>query len=97
MGFPQVSVGDEEAGVSSPEHERLFGRGFGVAGFAIKVGEGRKRAMERGVKFGRPPALNAYQRSEALARLAAGDSQADVARSYRVDPATVCRLAASLA
>jgi hypothetical protein len=52
--------------------------------------------MERGVKFGRPPALNAHQRSEALARLAAGHSQADVARTYRVDPATVCRLAASL-
>jgi DNA invertase Pin-like site-specific DNA recombinase len=61
-----------------------------------RTGEGRKRAMERGVKFGRPPSLNAHQRSEALARLAAGDSQADVARTYRVDPATVCRLAASL-
>jgi DNA invertase Pin-like site-specific DNA recombinase len=61
-----------------------------------RTGEGRKRAMERGIKFGRPPALDAHQRREALARLAAGESQADVARSYRVDPATVCRLAASL-
>ena len=61
-----------------------------------RTGEGRKRAMERGVKFGRPPALDSHQRSEAIARLTAGKSQADVARSYRVDPATVCRLAASL-
>jgi DNA invertase Pin-like site-specific DNA recombinase len=60
-----------------------------------RTGEGRKRAMERGVKFGRPRALDAHQRREALARLAEGSSQADVARSYRVDPATICRLASS--
>jgi DNA invertase Pin-like site-specific DNA recombinase len=60
-----------------------------------RTGEGRKRAMERGIKFGRPRALDAHQRQEALARLVAGDSQEDVARSYRVDPATICRLAAA--
>ncbi len=60
-----------------------------------RTGEGRKRAMERGVRFGRPRVLDAHQRREALARLEAGESQADVARSYRVDPATICRLAAA--
>ena len=30
-----------------------------------RTGEGRKRAQARGVKFGRPPKLNAHQRKEA--------------------------------
>jgi DNA invertase Pin-like site-specific DNA recombinase len=62
---------------------------------AARTGEGRKRAMDRGVRFGRPPKLTPHNRQEALARLAAGDSQAAVALTYRVDPATICRLAAS--
>src|SRR5947207_3952205 len=49
-----------------------------------RTGEGRKRAKERGVRFGRPSALTAHQRSEALQRLANGDAQADVARTFNV-------------
>ena len=45
-----------------------------------RTGEGRKRAQARGVKFGRPPKLSAYQRQEALQRLAAGETQTDIAR-----------------
>ena len=59
-----------------------------------RTGAGRERAKARGVKFGRPSKLDEFQRREALARLAAGESQADVARSYRVNPATISRLAA---
>ncbi len=59
-----------------------------------RTSEGRKRAMERGVRFGRPLRLDAHQRREALARLADGASQADVARTFACDPATICRLAA---
>jgi Resolvase, N terminal domain len=55
--------------------------------------EGRKRAMDRGVKFGRPRKMTPHQHEEALERLRAGDSQADVARTYGVDPAVICRLA----
>lgn len=57
-----------------------------------RTGEGRKRAKERGVKFGRPRKLTHHQRQEALQRLAAGETQADVARSYAVDPTTIGRL-----
>lgn len=60
-----------------------------------RTGAGRARARARGIRFGRPPKLNPYQREEALRRLAAGESQSDIARSYAVDPATICRLAAS--
>jgi DNA invertase Pin-like site-specific DNA recombinase len=58
-----------------------------------RTGDGRKRAKARGVKFGRPTALTAHQRAEALQRLAQGEAQADLARSYGVSQATISRLA----
>ena len=60
-----------------------------------RTGEGRKRAKERGVRFGRPRKMTPHQRQEAIQRLSAGETQADVARTYGVDAATICRLAAS--
>jgi DNA invertase Pin-like site-specific DNA recombinase len=57
-----------------------------------RTGEGRKRAQARGVKFGRPRKLTVHQRQEALERLAAGETQADVARTYNVDATTIGRL-----
>jgi DNA invertase Pin-like site-specific DNA recombinase len=59
-----------------------------------RCGEGMVRAKERGVRFGRPPKLTPHQRKEARARLEAGESQTDIARSYAVDPSTIGRLAA---
>ena len=60
-----------------------------------RTGEGRKRAKERGVRFGRPRKMTPHQRQEALQRLAAGETQADVARSYNVDATTIGRLRSS--
>jgi DNA invertase Pin-like site-specific DNA recombinase len=57
-----------------------------------RTGEGRKRAKERGVRFGRPRKITPHQRQEALQRLAAGETQADVARTYNVDATTIGRL-----
>ena len=57
-----------------------------------RTGDGRKRAKERGVRFGRPRKLTPHQRQEALARLEAGETQADVARTYNVDATTIGRL-----
>src|SRR5215472_13228952 len=57
-----------------------------------RMKEGRKRAVAKGVKLGPKFRLNAYQRTEALKRLASGDTEASVARSYGVDPSTVNRL-----
>ena len=51
------------------------------------------RASQRGTKFGRPSKLSDYQRQEALARIANGERQADIARSYKVSPALICVLA----
>ena len=60
-----------------------------------RTGEGRKRAKEQGVKFGRPSALTANQRQEAIQRLGNGEAQADVARTFNVSQPTISRLAAA--
>ena len=60
-----------------------------------RTGDGRKRAKERGVRFGRPRKLTTHQRQEALQRLAGGETQADVARTYAVDATTIGRLQAA--
>jgi Resolvase, N terminal domain/Helix-turn-helix domain of resolvase len=57
-----------------------------------RTGEGRERAKARGVRFGRPKKLSAHQRHEALARIDAREAVTDVARTFRVDRATVYRL-----
>ena len=55
--------------------------------------EGTARAKARGVRFGRPPVLSPYQRQEIAERLANGESQTAVARSYNVNQSTISRLA----
>ena len=60
-----------------------------------RTGDGRKRAKAGGVRFGRPAALTPHQRQEAIQRLAHGDAQADVARTFSVSQATISRLAAT--
>ena len=57
-----------------------------------RTGEGRLRAKARGVRFGRPRSLTPHQRQEAMRRLADGEVQADLARSYGVSQATISRL-----
>ncbi len=54
--------------------------------------EGRARAKDRGVKFGRPASLTRYQRQEAIERLERGETQADIARTFGVSQATISRL-----
>jgi len=55
---------------------------------------GKGRTKERGVKFARPRKLTPHQRQEAPARLAAGETYADIARTYNVDATTIGRLQA---
>jgi DNA invertase Pin-like site-specific DNA recombinase len=57
-----------------------------------RTNDGRKRAKARGVRFGRPRKLTVHQRQEAMQRLAAGETQADVARTFAVDATTIGRL-----
>jgi DNA invertase Pin-like site-specific DNA recombinase len=57
-----------------------------------RTGEGRKRAMAAGVKFGRKPKLSEFQRAEAVKRRAAGETLASIAKSYAVDISMIPRL-----
>ena len=58
-----------------------------------RTGEGRERAVARGVKMGRPLKLTPHQQKEAIKRRDAGDeSLADIGRSYNVSGATISRL-----
>src|SRR3984957_6971037 len=57
-----------------------------------RTGEGRQRAIARGVIMGRRPKLTGHQRREAIARREAGEVLTDIARSYNVSHSTSSRL-----
>jgi DNA invertase Pin-like site-specific DNA recombinase len=57
-----------------------------------RTGDGRKRAMAKGIKFGRKPKLSPFQRQEALRRREAGETLAAIAKSYAVDISMISRL-----
>src|SRR5499433_2934080 len=93
------SLADTWADTTTPHGRLMLTVLGGLAEFErelikARTGEGRRRAKERGVKFGRPAKLTAHQRREAMQRLADGAVQADLARSYGVSQATISRLAA---
>ena len=58
-----------------------------------RTGAGRERAKAQGIKFGRKPKLSDYQRQEAIKRRAAGETLAEIAKSYAVDISMISRLA----
>src|SRR6266699_2317694 len=105
-----ATVGEREAGFRSLKdswadtttpHGRLMLTVLGgLAEFErelirARTGEGRKRAKDRGVNFGRRAALTPHQRQEAMKKLANGKAQADVARTSNVSQATISRLTAA--
>ena len=57
-----------------------------------RTAEGRERAKARGVRLGRKPKLTPHQQQEAVKRRDAGETLADIARSYNVSHSTISRL-----
>lgn len=53
---------------------------------------GRKAAIKRGIRFGRPPKLNSDQQKLILRLLDEGKGVAELARSFNVHAATIYRL-----
>jgi DNA invertase Pin-like site-specific DNA recombinase len=91
------SLGDPLFDTSSAQGQLLATMLAAIAQFersliAERTGEGRKRAMANGIKFGRKPKLSDYQRKEAIKRRNAGETLASIAKSYAVDISTISRL-----
>jgi DNA invertase Pin-like site-specific DNA recombinase len=59
-----------------------------------RAAEGRKIALQNGVRFGRKPALTDHQQTEAVRRILVGESTRAIAKSYNVSHSTISRLAA---
>ena len=92
------SLSDSWADTTTPHGRLMLTVLGGLAEFErhlilARTSEGRKRAQQRGVRFGRKPALTAHQREEALARRANGEALVEIARSYAVSHSTISRLA----
>jgi DNA invertase Pin-like site-specific DNA recombinase len=91
------SLGDPWADTTTPHGRLMVTVLAGLAEFErslilARTGEGRTRAMARGVKFGRKPKLTAHQVAEAKGRRAAGEALAEIGRSYNVSHSTISRL-----
>ena len=91
------SLADAWADTTTPHGRLMLTVLGGLAEFErelirARTGDGRARAKAKGVKFGRPPKLTPHQRQEAIARLIAGDTLVDIARTYNVSHPTISRL-----
>jgi DNA invertase Pin-like site-specific DNA recombinase len=91
------SLADTWADTTTPHGRLMLTVLGGLAEFEreliqSRTSEGRSRAKARGVRMGRPPALDHHQRREALERLAAGEHVREIARSYAVSHSTISRL-----
>jgi DNA invertase Pin-like site-specific DNA recombinase len=91
------SLGDPLWDTGSPQGRLLSTLLAAIAEFERELirertGDGRKRAMANGVKFGRPQKLSPYQRAEALKRRNAGETLASIAQTYAVNLSTISRL-----
>jgi DNA invertase Pin-like site-specific DNA recombinase len=95
------SLGDPWCDTTTPHGRLMLTVLGGLAEFErhlilARTSEGRQRAQQRGVRFGRKPKLTAHQQQEALARRARGEALVDIARSYAVSHSTISRLEATI-
>src|SRR3984893_12062408 len=91
------SLADTWADTTTPHGKLMITILGGLAEFErslilARTGEGRRRAMANGIKFGRKPKLTKHQIEEALARREAGEPLTDIGRSYNVSHSTISRL-----
>jgi DNA invertase Pin-like site-specific DNA recombinase len=91
------SIADPMIDTSSPHGKLIIAVLGALAEFErsmilARTADGRGRAMDRGVRFGRKPKLSQFQIAEALARRANDEALADIGRSYGVSHSTISRL-----
>jgi DNA invertase Pin-like site-specific DNA recombinase len=88
------SLADAWADTTTPHGELLLTILGGLATFEralikARTDEGRRRAIDRGVKMGRKLKLTPHQRAEVVRRHEEGDSIMDLAQSYGVSHPTI--------
>src|ERR1700758_1856487 len=91
------SLGDIWADTTTPHGRLMLTVLGGLAEFErdlirARTGEGRERALARGVKMGRKPKLTPHQQAEAVKRREAGEPIREIARTYNVHNSTISRL-----
>jgi DNA invertase Pin-like site-specific DNA recombinase len=91
------SLADTWADTTTPHGKLMLTILGGLAEFErslilARTGEGRARAMARGVKFGRKPKLSPFQIKEAKRRRDAGENNSEIARLFGVSHQTIGRL-----
>jgi DNA invertase Pin-like site-specific DNA recombinase len=91
------SIADSWADTTTPHGRLILTVLGGLAEFErelirARTGEGRKRALARGIKFGRRRKLTDSERATALARVAAGETLVAVSKSYGVHISMLSRL-----
>jgi DNA invertase Pin-like site-specific DNA recombinase len=92
------SLADTWADTTTPHGRLMLTVLGGLAEFErelirARTADGRQRAQERGVKFGRKPKLTEHQKREAIRRRDRdGETIREIARSYNVSHSTISRL-----
>jgi DNA invertase Pin-like site-specific DNA recombinase len=91
------SLADAWADTTTPHGKLMLTILGGLAEFErslilTRTGEGRTRAMARGVKFGRKHKLTPHQQAEAKRRRDAGESLSEIGRLFGVNYQTIGRL-----
>ena len=93
------SLGETWAGTTTAHGRLMLTVLGGLAEFErelirARTGEGRQRAVARGVRMGRRPKLTPHQMQEAIRRRDRGEETLrEIARSYNVRHSTISRLA----
>jgi DNA invertase Pin-like site-specific DNA recombinase len=93
------SLADAWADTTTPHGRLMVTVLGGLAEFErelikARTGDGRKRAMAQGVRFGRKPKLSPFQIAEAVRRREAGESLVAIGRTFGVSHSTISRLRA---
>jgi DNA invertase Pin-like site-specific DNA recombinase len=91
------SLGDTWADTTTSHGRSMLTILGGLAEFEreltrVRTGEGRTRAVARGVKMGRKPKLTPHQQAEAIKRRDEGEPMRDIAKTFNVSHSTISRL-----